>query len=183
MECVHTNIKVNNTRICLYIIYRIPNTSVLLFCEELAQLFEKYFPTDTQNTILLRDLNIHMDDLQHPDTIMFNDFLDSFNPKNHVSFHTHTSKHHLDLCITDNTTNLVSRVTRGHVLSDHNFIHISLKNSKANPSNHKNHIQKAGKNWSWPIWGRHLVRSWDCKRTTWLGRKNWKNTILCVKQH
>ena len=63
MECVHTNIKVNNTHIRLYIIYRIPNTSVLLFCEELVQLFEKYFLTDTQNTILLKDLTIHMDDL------------------------------------------------------------------------------------------------------------------------
>ena len=111
LECVHTNIKVNNTHICFYIIYRILNTSVLLFCEELAQLFEKYFQTDTKNTVILGDLNIHMDDLQHPDTIIFNDFLDSFNLKNHVSFHTHTSKHYLDLCITDNTTNLVSRVT------------------------------------------------------------------------
>ena len=131
MEWAHTNIKVNNTCICLYIIYRIPNTSVLLFCEELAQLFEKYFLTDTQNTVLLGDLNIHMDDLQHPDTIMFNDFLDSFNLKNHVSFPTHTSKHHL--CITDNTTNLVSRVTQGHALSDHNFIHVSLEISKPTP--------------------------------------------------
>ena len=86
MECVHTNIKVNNTCICLYIIYRILNTSVLLFCEELAQLFEKYFQTDTQNTILLGDLNIHMDDLQHPDTTMFNDFLDSFNLKKSCLF-------------------------------------------------------------------------------------------------
>ena len=86
MECAHTNIKVSNTHICLYIIYRIPNTSVLLFCEELAKPFEKYFLTDTQNTILLRDLKIHMDDLQHPDTIMFNDFLDSFNLKKSCLF-------------------------------------------------------------------------------------------------
>ena len=105
MECVHTNIKVNSTLICLYIIYKIANISVLLFCEELAQLLERYFLIDTQNMILLGDLNIHMDDLQHPNTIMFNNFLDSFNLKNCISFHTHTSKHHMDLCITDNTKN------------------------------------------------------------------------------
>ena len=64
---------------------------------------------------------------------MFNDFLDSFNLKNHVTVHTHTSKHHLDLCITDNTMNLVNRVTKGHALSDHNFIHVSHKILKPIP--------------------------------------------------
>ena len=63
MECVHTKIKVNNTCICLYIIYRIQNTSVLLFCEELAQLLDRYFLIDMENMILLGDFNIHMDDL------------------------------------------------------------------------------------------------------------------------
>ena len=112
MECVHTKTKVNNTHICLYIIYRIPNTSVLLFCDELAQLLDRYFLIDTKNAILLGVFSIHMDGLQHPDTIMFSDFLDSFNLKNHVSFCTHASKHHLDLCITDTTKNLVNRVMR-----------------------------------------------------------------------
>ena len=64
---------------------------------------------------------------------MFNDFLDTFNLKNHVSFHTHTSKHHLHLCITDNTMNLVNRVTQGYALSDHNFIQVSLEILKPIP--------------------------------------------------
>ena len=47
MKCVHTNTKVNNSHMCLNIIYRIPNTSVLQFCEELAQLLERHFLMDT----------------------------------------------------------------------------------------------------------------------------------------
>ena len=63
MECVHTKTKVNNTHVCLYIIYRIPNTSVQQFSEELEQLLERHFVMDTQSKILLGDLNIHMDNL------------------------------------------------------------------------------------------------------------------------
>ena len=133
MERVHTKIKINNTDICLYIIYRILNTSDLLFCEELSQLLERYFLIDTQNMILLGDLNIHMDALQHPDTIMFNDFPDSFNLKNHVSF-TPILQSTIWICVLQTTPkNLVSRVTEGHALSDHNFMHVSLEIPKQTP--------------------------------------------------
>ena len=62
----------------IYIIYCIPNTSVIQFCSELSDLMENNVPEDCGQIIMLGAFNIHMDKPEHPDTVIFNDFLESF---------------------------------------------------------------------------------------------------------
>ena len=62
----------------LYVIYRFPNTSVLMFCTELDTVLERNILDTTGKLVLLGDFNIHMDVVDDSDTITFNDFLDSF---------------------------------------------------------------------------------------------------------
>ena len=88
----------------LYVIYRIPNTSVIQFCSELADLLEGNIVHDRGHLILTSDFNIHMDNPENPDTIIFNDFLESFGLTNLVSFPTHQSNHTIDLMITHHSS-------------------------------------------------------------------------------
>ena len=67
-----------------------------------------------------------VDEENNPDTITFNDFLESFGLINYTTFFTHTAKHILDLVISNDST-LVYSVLPGHVLSDHLFVHATLK--------------------------------------------------------
>ena len=63
-----------------------------------------------------------MDDLEKTDTILFNDLLDSCNLVNKVNFSSHKLQHTLDLAIIDSDYTYLSKVSRGHMLSDHKFI-------------------------------------------------------------
>ena len=51
-----------------------------------------------------------MDSPEAPDTILFNDFLDSLNLKNIVDFSTHLSNLSIDLIITDKNSSLISHI-------------------------------------------------------------------------
>ena len=81
----------------IYIIYCIPNKSMIQFCSELSDLIENNILEDHGHIIMLRDFNIHMDKPDHPDTATFNDFLESFDLVNHTTFPTHISRHTLNL--------------------------------------------------------------------------------------
>ena len=83
--------------------------------------------------IMIGDFNIHMDIIDDPNTITFNDFLDSFNLHNHVNFPMHKSLHYLDLVITDTNWNIMHTVKQGNTLSDHTFIDCSLHIEKPKP--------------------------------------------------
>ena len=98
----------------LYVIYRFPNTSVIQFCDELSDLLEENIVSDCGVLLLTGDFNIHMDNLQNPDTIIFSDFLESFGLINFVGFPTHQSHHMLYLFITH------------QFFSDHCFINALL---------------------------------------------------------
>ena len=117
-----THINFKNKNIDLYKIYRYPNTSMLNFIECLSEIIEGNILNDCGDLVLIGDFNIHMDSPEAPDTILFNNFLDSFNLKNLVDFSTHLSNHSIDLIITDKNSSLISHPRRGHVLSDHHFI-------------------------------------------------------------
>ena len=84
----------------IYIIYCIPNTSVIQFCGEISDLIENNVLEHHGHIIMLGDFNIHMDKPEHPDPVIFNDFLESFDLINFTTFPTHMSKHILDLVIT-----------------------------------------------------------------------------------
>ena len=79
--------------------------------------------------MLIGDLNIHMDDKADPGTVTFTNFLDSLGLVNHTLFPTHVSGHTLDLIITQEDSNDILSVARGHMLSDHHFIDVKLKSA------------------------------------------------------
>ena len=115
-----------------YIIYCIPNTSVIQFYSELSDLMENNVLRDHGHIIMLGDFNIHMDKPEHPDTVTFNDFLESFDLFNLTTFPTLISKHTLDLVITS-SHRLIKSIEQGHFLSDHCFIDVTLHVSRTEP--------------------------------------------------
>ena len=56
-------------------------------------------------------------------------FLDSLGLVNHTQFPTHVSGHTLDLIITQEDSNDILTVARGHMLLDHHFIDVMLKSA------------------------------------------------------
>ena len=109
----------------LYVIYHIPNTSVMQFCSELVDLLEGNIVHDRGHLILTGDFNIHMGNLENPDTIIFNDFLESFGLTNFFGFLTHQSNHTIDLMITHHSR-IIKSVRQGEFFSDHCFINANL---------------------------------------------------------
>ena len=97
----------------IYIIYCIPNTSVIQFFSELSDLMENNVLEDHGHIIMLYDFNIHIDNSEHPNTVIFNDFLESFDLINFNTFPTHISKHTLDLVITS-SHKLIKSIGLGH---------------------------------------------------------------------
>ena len=127
MELLHLSVKVKSLGLNLYTVYRIPNTSVMTFCNEMANVLENNIVGNRGETILLGDFNFHMDDAVDPDTITFNDFLDSLDLTNLGNFQTHTSNHTLDLVIQSNSFKVNSKILQGHFLLDHAFMHHKFK--------------------------------------------------------
>ena len=83
-----------------------------------------------------------MDQVDTPDTITFNDVLDSLNLKNYVGFLMHTQQHTLDLMIDDRDNPIINSTDKGHLLSDHNFVHAFLKSSKKSTKGQNRHLQE-----------------------------------------
>ena len=83
-----------------------------------------------------------MDDLENTDTILFSDLLNSFNLVNEVNFPSHKLQHTLDLAIIDSEYSYLSKVSRGHMLSDHSFIHCDLSITKPLPLTKSVHCRK-----------------------------------------
>ena len=80
---------------------------------------------------MIGDFNIHMDSRDNSDTIIFNDFLESFGLENRVNFVTHTLDHSLDLCITKKNNTLIKDmliqdITKEHLHLDHHFVHMAI---------------------------------------------------------
>ena len=59
--------------------------------------------------------------------------LDSLGMKNYITFPTHKQGHTLDLFIKEENSPLIMKVTRGHLISDHHFIHAHLNICKNKP--------------------------------------------------
>ena len=120
--------------IVFQVVYRIPNTSsILTFCNEFCNGLEAEILSFRGELFLPGDFNIHMDDLENTDTILFSNLLDSFNLVNKFNFPSHKLQHTLDLAINDSEYSYLSKVSRGHMLSGHNFIHCDLTITKPPP--------------------------------------------------
>ena len=132
LELVIYNSKIAMHSIILLLVFHCLNTSVFQFCNELSDVLEEMVNIRGE-MIMIGDYNIHMDITDDPNTIIFNDFLDSFNLYNHVNFPTHKSLHCFDLVITDTNWNFMHAIKQGHMLSEHNFIDCSLHIEKPKP--------------------------------------------------
>ena len=102
LEYMNVHAKFRNKTPNLYIIYRHPNTSVLQFIKSLANLLEENILSEHGELILTGDFNIQRDNSHLSDTILFNDFLDTFNLTNKVTFSTHLPHHTIDLILVKN---------------------------------------------------------------------------------
>ena len=80
METSTFDIKFAGTVIILFLIYRLPSTSVLQFCNDMTDIMERRITDDLGKLLLIGDFNIHIDEPTEPDTITFLDFLNSFQP-------------------------------------------------------------------------------------------------------
>ena len=116
------DIKFAGTVINLYLIYRLPSTSVLQFCNDMTDIMERRITDDQGKLLIIGDFKVHIDERTEPDTITFLDFLDSFNLTSHIQWPTHRSGHTLDLLISDQDDTSIKSVTKGYMLSDHTFI-------------------------------------------------------------
>ena len=126
MELQGYSLRIGNSTINLYVLYRLPHTSVLQFCNEFSKILELNVTLPANHTIFTGDFNIHVEDHLDWDTINFLDVLDSYNLRNRVTFPTHIKQHHLDLVIEDQTDTLITHITPGLFLSDHCFTHAIL---------------------------------------------------------
>ena len=100
MECSEYLIKTAQLLINLYVFYCMPSTSVLTFCNDLANLIELNISKNRGKLLFVSDFNIHLDQPAHSDTILFNDTLESLDLRNMVKS-THRSGHILDVIITE----------------------------------------------------------------------------------
>ena len=69
----------------LLVIYRYPNTSVISFCNDLADTLENNINALKGHCILTGNFNIHTEDELDNDTRTFNDMLDSLGMVNHIT--------------------------------------------------------------------------------------------------
>ena len=111
MEYALFSFRVQESLINLFVIYRFPNTSVLTFCNDLADVLEESILNLTGYISLVGDFNIHVDQVHNSDSITFSDFLDSFGSSNKVWFPTHKHQHTLDLVISSCTDVLFTQST------------------------------------------------------------------------
>ena len=88
---------------------------------------------DRGELILIGNFNIHMDSMNHQDTIIFNDCLDSLDMTNLVDFPKHKALHTLDLMICDRKCNTVSSVNKSHIPSYHNTITCKIEVPQPKP--------------------------------------------------
>ena len=70
MECAYFSIKLPSKTIHLGLIYRPPDESVPQFCQELTTYLEQNINT-TGDTLLMGNLNIHTNNPENQDTIIF----------------------------------------------------------------------------------------------------------------
>ena len=132
MEYIRYSLRIKQTSNDICVIYRFPGTSVIDFCKELASEIEENINLTSDRCVYIGDFSIHVDE-DNPETTTFNDIMESFNLKNLVSFPTHIHQHTLDLILDNRDNPIVQGVTKGQLLSDHNFMYMILAFSRPNP--------------------------------------------------
>ena len=125
MECTDFLLDFQNVLVNLCVIYRPPNTSIVTFCEDLTDHQERS-ATSPGRMIVVGDINIPTNQEQHPDTVLFEEVLDSLNLRNQVDFATHCLENSLDAVITTQEDPMVNTVVQGDLFSDHYWVFFNI---------------------------------------------------------
>ena len=115
MELSAFDLHIQDCVIDLLVIYRYPNTSVVSFCNDLADILGNNIHKLKGHCILTGNFNIHTEDVLDNDTRTFNDMLDSLGMINHITFPMHKQGHTLNLSIKEENSPLIIKVTRSHL--------------------------------------------------------------------
>ena len=126
------SLRIKQTSIYICVIYRFPCTHVTYYCSKLVSAIEESINLTSNRCVYVGYFNIHLD-ANNLDTTTFNYFMESFNLRTLISFPTHIHQHTLDLILDDTDNSIVQGVTKGHLLLDHNFIHMTLAVSRPKP--------------------------------------------------
>ena len=85
------------------------------------------------NTIILGDINMHMDDPNNQNACILHDSINAFNLIQHVKIPTHNKGHTLDVIITTNSTGF-NNVGEIHTyISDHRLLILEIATNKMEP--------------------------------------------------
>ena len=95
MECADFSIKLPAKTIHRVLLYRPLDRSILQFYQELTTYLEQNINT-TGDTLLMGDLNIHINDLENQDIIICEDSKESLGLCNHANFPTHRLQNRLE---------------------------------------------------------------------------------------
>ena len=121
MESTCFSINTGSKVINLMAIYRPPDSNVLEFCNELANLLESKINSSGE-LILLGDFNITVNKPLDDEPATFLDVLNSFNLIYRVDKSTHRLSNTLDLIIHDADSNIIPRIKIDRFFSDHNIV-------------------------------------------------------------
>ena len=121
MEPICFSINTGNKVINLIAIYRPPNSNVLEFCNELANLLESKI-ISSGKLILLGDFNIAVNKPPEAEPATFLDMINSFNLLNRVDKPTHRLSNTLNLIIHNADSNIIPRIKIDRLFSDHNIV-------------------------------------------------------------
>ena len=86
MEYQEYHLRFVHITLNLYIIYCLPSSSVLQFCNKFTSILESDESQSVDKSLYLSDFNMHVEDSLNNDTITFIDTLESYNLRNRVTF-------------------------------------------------------------------------------------------------
>ena len=123
------------------------NSTDSLFIDQLTDLLMT-IQTDHSNTIILGDINIHMDDHSNQNAFILMDLINAFDLTQHVKIPTHNKGHTLDIIITTKTTgfNNVGDIIPGPYISDHRLLILETAINKIDPQRVPTKTRKSTRN-------------------------------------
>ena len=119
------------------VVYRPPPStknklSIPLFFEEFTPALQSY-AMSPGDLLITGDINFHLDIPSESAPRRFLELIDSFGLMQHIDFPTHRSLHTLDIAITRSDSNIVSSLTQGDMISDHNLVIVNVSYPKPSP--------------------------------------------------
>ncbi len=138
IEMVEATFSGESKSLTLSVIYRPPKStknrsSYSEFQKEFSQVAETKLST-LHDFLLVGDFNMHVENVDRPETQQFKELLDSFNLHQHVTESTHRSGHTLDLLISRRGgSTLKSCRVEDHMISDHMSVFCELNLPRSAP--------------------------------------------------